>query len=161
MIRRVGLAVLVGAVVAACAPPPPKQPDPTIAQVTITAADDANPDPSGRASPAVVPLTAVLGLLAWRHFFALTALAFMLNVLISVGSILAANWSERSRLATSPSARLFAYDRPRDLLRLALAAVNENVVYRQVLLYWRLRGTWDFLRAKRGWDKFKRKGFAS
>lgn len=47
-----GLAV-VGAL-ASCAPPPPPPPEPTIAQVTITAAGDANPDPTGRASPTVV-----------------------------------------------------------------------------------------------------------
>lgn len=53
--RRVGIAALIAAVIAACAPPPEqKQPDPTVAQVTLSAADDANPDPTGRASPAVV-----------------------------------------------------------------------------------------------------------
>ncbi len=53
--RRVGIALIIGAFVAACAgPPPPKQPDPTVAQVTLSAAKDANPDPSGRASPSVV-----------------------------------------------------------------------------------------------------------
>lgn len=54
MTRRLAVVGLVGAVITACAPPPEKRPDPTIAQVTITAAKDANPDPSGRASPAVV-----------------------------------------------------------------------------------------------------------
>lgn len=55
MTRRFGLVLIAGALVAACAgPKPPKQPDPTVAQVTITAAKDANPDPSGRASPSVV-----------------------------------------------------------------------------------------------------------
>ena len=52
--RRVAIAVLISAAIAACAPPPPKQPDPTVAQVTLTASDDANPDGSGRPSPAVV-----------------------------------------------------------------------------------------------------------
>ena len=52
--RRLGLAILIGAVIAACAPPPPKQPDPTVAQVTLAASEDANPDPTGRASPSVV-----------------------------------------------------------------------------------------------------------
>ena len=52
--RRLGLAILIGALIAACAPPPPKQPDPTVAQVTLSASTDANPDPSGRASPSVV-----------------------------------------------------------------------------------------------------------
>ena len=53
--RRVGLFILAGALIAACAPAPEtKQPDPTVAQVTLSATSDANPDPSGRASPTVV-----------------------------------------------------------------------------------------------------------
>ena len=54
MTRRFGFVILAGALVAACAPEAPKQPDPTVAQVTISASADANPDPTGRASPAVV-----------------------------------------------------------------------------------------------------------
>lgn len=38
---------------AAC-PPPPKQPDPTIAQVTIRAQGNANPNVAGQPSPTVV-----------------------------------------------------------------------------------------------------------
>ena len=57
--RRLGIAILIGAIVAACAPPPPKQPDPTVAQVTLSAASDANPDPSGRALPSVVYIYAL------------------------------------------------------------------------------------------------------
>ena len=53
--RRLAVALMIGAIVAACAgPPPPKQPDPTVAQVTLSATKDSNPDPTGRASPAVV-----------------------------------------------------------------------------------------------------------
>ena len=55
MTRRLGIAILAGGLLAACAPPPEKkQPNPTVAQVTLTATEDANPDPGGRASPAVV-----------------------------------------------------------------------------------------------------------
>lgn len=60
LFKRFGCIALLGALVAACAPPPvEKQPDPTVAQVNITAALDANPDPSGRASPSVVFLYAL------------------------------------------------------------------------------------------------------
>lgn len=53
MIRRFGLMALVGALLVGCAPKE-KPPPPTIAQLTIVAAADANPNPGGRASPAVV-----------------------------------------------------------------------------------------------------------
>ena len=52
--RRLGFAVLAGALIAACAPEGPKAPEPTVAQVTITATGDANPAPGGQASPAAV-----------------------------------------------------------------------------------------------------------
>jgi len=55
MLRTLGLtmAMTLGLVLAACqsAPPPP---NPTVAHVTFVTAEDANPDPSGRASPTVV-----------------------------------------------------------------------------------------------------------
>jgi len=54
LVSRGWIAVLaVGAMLAACAEAP-KQPDPTVAQITFTTADDANPDPTGRPSPVVV-----------------------------------------------------------------------------------------------------------
>ena len=53
MTRRFGFVVLAGALVAACAEAP-KQPDPTVARVTFTAAANSNPDPAGTASPAAV-----------------------------------------------------------------------------------------------------------
>lgn len=58
--KRFAIFLLAGAVLAACAPPaPPPQKEPTVAQVTLTATNDANPDPSGRASPAIVFLYAL------------------------------------------------------------------------------------------------------
>lgn len=37
-----------------CAAPPPPPPPPTIVQLTVTAAPDVNPDPTGRPSPVIV-----------------------------------------------------------------------------------------------------------
>jgi type VI secretion system protein VasD len=53
MSKGLKIAMALGLLVAACVSPPPP-PDPTVAQVTIVTTDDANPDPTGRASPAVV-----------------------------------------------------------------------------------------------------------
>ena len=53
-----GLAALgLSALIVACSPPPP--PDPTVAQVNVVAGPDANPDPTGRASPTVVHIYAL------------------------------------------------------------------------------------------------------
>lgn len=53
----VGLAAL-AALAAACASAPPP-PEPTVAEVTLRATADANPDQAGRASPTVVHLYAL------------------------------------------------------------------------------------------------------
>jgi cellulose synthase/poly-beta-1,6-N-acetylglucosamine synthase-like glycosyltransferase len=41
---------------------------------------------------------------------------------------------------------------------LLLAAVAENFGYRQLTLWWRLRGTFDWLRGKGGWGRMRRRG---
>ncbi len=41
---------------------------------------------------------------------------------------------------------------------LLLAAVLENFGYRQLTVWWRLRGTFDWLRGKEGWGHMRRKG---
>jgi hypothetical protein len=45
-------------------------------------------------------------------------------------------------------------------LLLVVSGVLSNFGYRQYLVAWQVRGLWDFLKGKKGWDKFARKGFA-
>jgi hypothetical protein len=40
------------------------------------------------------------------------------------------------------------------------AGLVSNFGYRQYLMVWQVKGLWDFLRGKKTWDKFARKGFA-
>lgn len=51
------------------------------------------------------------------------------------------------------------YPRAKDLLHLCWIAVFENVGYRQLSTWWRLRGTISALRGKTGWGERERKGF--
>lgn len=53
------------------------------------------------------------------------------------------------------------YARFSDLLRLFGLAVVENIGYRQLVTYWRMRGMWSFFRKEEGWGKMERKGFAA
>lgn len=46
--------------------------------------------------------------------------------------------------------------RPRDLARMLLMAPLDLFLYRPIILYAGLRGTIDFLRGNKGWDKFER-----
>jgi len=40
-------------------------------------------------------------------------------------------------------------------------AVLENLGYRQLTVWWRLRGIASYIRGKKSWGKMRRKGFAS
>jgi cellulose synthase/poly-beta-1,6-N-acetylglucosamine synthase-like glycosyltransferase len=51
------------------------------------------------------------------------------------------------------------YDTFRDRTLLLAWALLENFGYRQMTVYWRLRGLWKFLRGKKDWGAMERKGF--
>lgn len=51
------------------------------------------------------------------------------------------------------------YDSFRDRRLLFICALLENLGYRQLTVYWRLRGLWKFLRGRKEWGKMDRKGF--
>jgi cellulose synthase/poly-beta-1,6-N-acetylglucosamine synthase-like glycosyltransferase len=53
------------------------------------------------------------------------------------------------------------YGRARDRALLVVWAVLENLGYRQLTVWWRLRGVLSFLRGKKSWGKMNRKGFES
>jgi cellulose synthase/poly-beta-1,6-N-acetylglucosamine synthase-like glycosyltransferase len=51
------------------------------------------------------------------------------------------------------------YGRARDRALLVVWAVLENLGYRQLTVWWRLRGVASYLRRKKSWGKMTRKGF--
>jgi cellulose synthase/poly-beta-1,6-N-acetylglucosamine synthase-like glycosyltransferase len=51
------------------------------------------------------------------------------------------------------------YDTFRDRVLLFWWALVENLGYRQLTVYWRLRGLWKFLRGRKDWGAMERKGF--
>jgi hypothetical protein len=91
-------------------------------------------------------------------------LAFLLvslgyGVLVNVLAVLVGTWRFRYGLADRLQRRLLPFSRRREVLILLLYAVLENFGYRQLTIYWRLRGLWDAWRGKTGWEKFARVGF--
>jgi cellulose synthase/poly-beta-1,6-N-acetylglucosamine synthase-like glycosyltransferase len=92
-------------------------------------------------------------------------LAFLLaslgyGVLVNVLSVLVGAWRFRYGLADRLHRQLLPFTRRREVLILLLYAVLENFGYRQLTLYWRLRGLWDAWRGKTDWEKFGRLGFS-
>jgi len=91
-------------------------------------------------------------------------LAFLLaslgyGVLVNVAAVLVGAWRFRAGLADRLQRRLLPFGGAREVLILLGYAVLENFGFRQLTLYWRLRGLWDAWRGKTGWEKFARVGF--
>ena len=108
----------------------------------------------------VLIVTLALGLLSVKALLSFLALAAAINLALSSLSVLMCIYSERGTPDDLRTLSLFRYDRLRDVLVLLLAGFVSNLGYRQYLVAWQLKGLWDYLKGKQGWDKFARKGFA-
>jgi cellulose synthase/poly-beta-1,6-N-acetylglucosamine synthase-like glycosyltransferase len=108
----------------------------------------------------VLLVTLCLDVLSFKALLSFLALAAAVNLALSTLSVLLCIYSERGAEAHTEGLALFRYDRLRDVLVLLFAGFVSNVGYRQYLVAWQLRGLWDFIKGKQGWDKFARKGFA-
>ncbi|MFN4089269.1 MAG: glycosyltransferase [Alphaproteobacteria bacterium] len=96
----------------------------------------------------LIPAFWALGALSTDYLLAFLAITFTFGVFVSVGSLILEEIEFRR------------FPRPRDLLVLTSAAVMENFGYRQLNNFWRIVGTWRFLRGTQGsWGTMTRTGF--
>lgn len=95
----------------------------------------------------LLPIAALLGLLAPINALLYTLCAVVFGIILSVSSVLL------------EEASFHRYPRWKELLTLNFYAVIENFGYRQLTLWWRLRGTVDFLRGQKQWGAQQRQGF--
>lgn len=105
--------------------------------------------------------TTALGLISGQALVGFLCLATAANFCLSTLSILMCINIERPAEGQLNGLALFAYARMRDTLLLVMSGIASNFGYRQYLVIWQIRGLWDFLKGKKGWDKFARKGFAA
>ncbi len=105
-------------------------------------------------------VTAIFGALSWSALFTFLGLAMSMNCCLSTLSILLCTFSASNMRGPHENASLIAYPRAKDTIILVLIGVLSNLGYRQYLVFWQLRGLYDFLKGNKGWDKFGRKGFA-
>lgn len=96
----------------------------------------------------LLPIFWMLGMLSFSFFLAFLAVTFTFGICISVGALAL----EEAELRRFPNAR--------DLARLTFIAVLENFGYRQLNNFWRLQGTWQYLRKSQSWGEMTRKGFS-
>ncbi len=85
------------------------------------------------------------------HTFALLyfALAIGIGLVLSVATLIL------------DQASFMRYRRPGDLAWLVWWSVAENLGFRQMTVYWRLRGLWKYMRGRSDWGAMTRKGFAT
>lgn len=100
-------------------------------------------------------------LLGYPFLLAFLLLSLGYGVLVNVFAVLVGAWRFRYGLADRLQRQLLPFSRKREVFILLLYAVLENFGYRQLTLWWRLRGLWDAWRGKTGWEKFARVGFRS
>jgi cellulose synthase/poly-beta-1,6-N-acetylglucosamine synthase-like glycosyltransferase len=104
--------------------------------------------------------TSTLGMISGRAVVTFLCLATAANLCLSTLSILMCVNAERATGQQQRGLALFTYTKTRDILLLVAAGIVSNFGYRQYLMAWQVRGLNDFLKGKKTWDKFARKGFA-
>jgi cellulose synthase/poly-beta-1,6-N-acetylglucosamine synthase-like glycosyltransferase len=92
-------------------------------------------------------VTAVAGVIDPWFALAFLLLAVLVGFLLSLGSIFLEELT------------LSFYRKPGDLWRLVLVALLENMGYRQLILWYRLRGLWKYVRGEKTWGRMTRLGF--
>lgn len=106
----------------------------------------------------IVPITVFAGLLSVEYAIGFMLLATAMNTVLSTASVLISIYAQE--MSATRSLTLFAYPRARDSLLLLWSGFVSNFGYRQYLLWYQLKGLRDFLKGRKDWDKFARKGFA-
>ncbi|HSR44849.1 MAG TPA: glycosyltransferase [Acidimicrobiia bacterium] len=89
----------------------------------------------------------IAGIAPPSYILAFLALAVAAGVALSVAAVALEELSFRR------------YSRPRDLGRLMLMAFIENLGYRQLATWWRIRGLFSALRGDQNWGTLERRGF--
>jgi len=95
----------------------------------------------------IVPLSYAFGIVDFLFFALFLTVAILLGVILSTGAVVLEELFYRR------------YPKTTDIVRLVAAAFLENFGYRQLTLWWRLKGFWDYFSGKSAWGKMKRKRF--
>jgi cellulose synthase/poly-beta-1,6-N-acetylglucosamine synthase-like glycosyltransferase len=97
----------------------------------------------------IVPIAYLAGILNARYMGAFVALAFLRSILVSSFAVLLDDIAFRR------------HTRVRDLALLILVSVVENLGYRQITVWWRVRAFWEYWRGYTGWGQMERRGLSN
>ena len=89
------------------------------------------------------------GLVNWHYAELMFLLSVVYGTLISLAAVVLEEISYRR------------YKRVSDLLLLIGLGIVENFGFRQLTTWWRIKGTYDFMRGKGGWGAMTRTGFSA
>jgi cellulose synthase/poly-beta-1,6-N-acetylglucosamine synthase-like glycosyltransferase len=92
---------------------------------------------------------ALLGVLSMSFFLKFLLFGYAFATLISIGSVLLEEMTYRR------------YNHWRDVARLLIYCLFEHFPYRQLTMFWRLQGIWQYLRGDLQWREIKRVGISS
>ncbi len=96
----------------------------------------------------IIPVSFALGMVDLLFFTLFLTVAVLVGVILSIGTVVLEELFYRR------------YPKTSDIARLLAAAFLENFGYRQLTLWWRLKGTWDYFSGKTAWGRMERKGFS-
>jgi len=98
---------------------------------------------------ATIALAAVLGVLSRAFFLQFLLFGYAFATVISIGSVLQEEITYKR------------YNDWQDVVRLVSYCFFEHFPYRQMHMFWRLQGIWQYLRGDHVWGTLKRKGMQS
>ena len=98
---------------------------------------------------ATIVLAAVLGVLSRAFFLQFLLFGYAFATVISIGSVLQEEITYKR------------YNDWQDVVRLVSYCFFEHFPYRQMHMFWRLQGIWQYLRGNNVWAPMKRKGLKS
>lgn len=107
----------------------------------------------------LLPILAIAGILDFHRMILITSVALGFGVLHSTLSVLCSTWLEPVVPAGSKVRSLLGMDGWRDRFLLIAACALGELGYRQVTVWWRIQGTWEYLRGVQAWGDMERKGF--
>ncbi len=96
---------------------------------------------------ASIVTAALLGVLSYAFFVKFLLFGFFFATMISIGAVMLEEITYRR------------YNDWREVAKLILTCFLEHCPYRQMHLYWRLQGLWQYMRGDLAWGKMKRVGF--
>ncbi|NNE43791.1 MAG: glycosyltransferase [Gemmatimonadetes bacterium] len=107
----------------------------------------------------LLPVVVALGILDAPRALLLAGVALGFGVLHSLVAVMCATWMEPVGPARTRMRSLLGMDRWRDRALLILGCALGEMGYRQTTVFWRLHGTWEYLRGIDAWGDMERKGF--